>query len=299
MSLYQRARKRVYDIIEVARPGDTVSRIVDVALICLIFLNVILVIADTFELPPVIAAATGWVENVSVVIFSIEYILRVWTASEMFPEMSPFRARLKYIRSFQAVIDLVSLLPYFVTFISANLIVLRMFKTLRLFRVFKANRYTNALRDIGAVFKRKSHQLISSMLVVFFLMIIASVLMYDAEHEAQPDKFNNAFSGMWWAIATLTTVGYGDIYPITIMGKIMSAIIALLGIGLVAVPTGIITAGFSEQIDKKNSSTTADGANLLNEQETAMLEMFNALEPINQAKLLVYADELKTNMQDK
>lgn len=291
MSLYQRARKRVYDILEIARPGDTASRIVDIVLICLIFLNVILVMADTFELPPVIATAAGWVENVSVVIFSVEYILRVWTASEMFPELSPFRARLKYIRSFQALIDLISLLPYFVTFISANLIVLRMFKVLRLLRVFKVNRYTNALRDIGMVFKKKASQLISSMFVVAFLMVIASVLMYDAEHDAQPDKFDNALSGMWWAIATLTTVGYGDIYPITVMGKIMSAVIALLGIGLVAVPTGIITAGFSEQIAEKNK--IANTAKTTDETAAVIFDKLDKLDTLQRAKLLIYVDNLE------
>lgn len=132
--------------------------------------------------------------------------------------------------------------------------VLRMLRVLRLIRAFKLNRYTHALHDIGEVFRKKASQLISSMLVVSFLMVISSVLMYDAEHEAQPETFANAFSGLWWAIATLTTVGYGDIYPVTTIGRVMSAIIALLGIGLVAVPTGIITAGFSEQISQKQKN---------------------------------------------
>lgn len=291
MNSYRKLRKRVYEILEVAKPGDKVSKTIDIALIFLITLNVIMVITDTFELPSAVAAASGWVESVSIVVFSAEYALRVWTASEKYPEMSPFRARLKYIRSFQAVIDLVSLLPYFITFISANLIVLRMFKVLRLLRVFKVNRYTNALRDIGMVFRKKASQLISSMLVVFVLMIIASVLMYDAEHDAQPDKFNNALSGMWWAISTLTTVGYGDIYPITLMGKIMSAVIALLGIGLVAVPTGIITAGFSEQIKGKALHISE----ITDETTAAILNKLDKLDAVQRAKLLIYADELNKN----
>lgn len=293
MISYRKVKKRVYEILDVAKPGDIASRIVDVVLICLIFLNVGLVIADTFELPTMIVTVAGWVENISVVGFSVEYILRVWTASEMFLELSPLRAHLKYIRSFQAIIDIVSLLPYFLTFISANLIVLRIFKLMRLLRVFKVNRYTNALRDIGMVFKKKSSQLISSMVVVAFLMVIASILMYDAEHDAQPDKFDNALSGMWWAIATLTTVGYGDIYPITVMGKIMSAVIALLGIGLVAVPTGIITAGFSEQIQEKSESAN----NIGNTDETtiAILDKLEKMNAIQRAKVLVYTDELNKN----
>lgn len=249
--MYKRIKQRAHEILEVARPNDKASRAVDIGLMCLILINVALIIADTFDLPPLAVRISGIVETVSVVIFTIEYILRLWVADLSYPELSPFRARLKYIRSFAAVIDLVSLLPSFISAMSANFMVLRMLRVLRLLRAFKLNRYTHALRDIGEVFRKKASQLISSMLVVSFLMVISSVLMYDAEHEAQPEVFDNALSGLWWAIATLTTVGYGDIYPVTAIGRVMSAIIALLGIGLVAVPTGIITAGFSEHISQK------------------------------------------------
>lgn len=248
--MYKRIKQRAHEILEVARPNDKASRAVDIGLMCLILINVALIIADTFDLPPLAVRISGIVETVSVVIFTIEYILRLWVADLSYPELSPFRARLKYIRSFAAVIDLVSLLPSFISAMSANFMVLRMLRVLRLLRAFKLNRYTHALRDIGEVFRKKASQLISSMLVVSFLMVISSVLMYDAEHEAQPEVFDNALSGLWWAIATLTTVGYGDIYPVTAVGRVMSAIIALLGIGLVAVPTGIITAGFSEHISQ-------------------------------------------------
>lgn len=246
-------KKRTHEILEVSRPNDKASRAVDIGLMCLILINVALIIADTFDLPPLAVKIGGIVETISVVIFTIEYILRLWVADLSYPELPPFRARLKYIRSFAAVIDLVSLLPSFISAMSANFMILRMLRVLRLLRAFKLNRYTHALHDIGEVFRKKASQLISSMLVVSFLMVISSVLMYDAEHEAQPEVFDNALSGLWWAIATLTTVGYGDIYPVTAIGRVMSAIIALLGIGLVAVPTGIITAGFSEHISQKQA----------------------------------------------
>ena len=246
-------KKRTHEILEVSRPNDKASRAVDIGLMCLILINVALIIADTFDLPPHAVKIGGIVETISVVIFTIEYILRLWVADLSYPELPPFRARLKYIRSFAAVIDLVSLLPSFISAMSANFMILRMLRVLRLLRAFKLNRYTHALHDIGEVFRKKASQLISSMLVVSFLMVISSVLMYDAEHEAQPEVFDNALSGLWWAIATLTTVGYGDIYPVTAIGRVMSAIIALLGIGLVAVPTGIITAGFSEHISQKQA----------------------------------------------
>lgn len=118
-----------------------------------------------------------------------------------------------------------------------------------MFRVFKLGRYVAALNTIALVFKKKKEQLISSMAVVIVLMVISSILIYFFEHEAQPEIFQNAFSGLWWSIATLTTVGYGDIYPVTMMGKILSSFIAILGIGIVAVPTGIISAGFCDDLE--------------------------------------------------
>ena len=251
--MYKRIKQRMYEVLEGTRSNDKASRAVSIILVCLILINVAKIIADTFDLPPLAVEIGGIIETVSVVIFTVEYILRLWVADLSYPERSPFRARLKHIRSFSAIIDLISLLPSFIGPMSANFMVLRMLRVLRLLRAFKLNRYTHALHDIGEVFRKKASQLLSSMLVVSFLMVISSVLMYDAEHEAQPEVFNNALSGLWWAIATLTTVGYGDIYPVTALGRIIIGVIALLGIGLVAVPTGIITAGFSEHITQKRA----------------------------------------------
>ncbi len=152
-----------------------------------------------------------------------------------------------------ALVDLLAILPFYLPFIiPIDLRVLRMVRLLRILRILKVNRYTSALSAVGNVIKSKASQLISSMLVVLVLMVMASVLMYNVESEAQPEVFENAFSGMWWAVATLTTVGYGDIFPVTALGKALSAVIALLGIGLVAVPTGIISAGFMENITARN-----------------------------------------------
>lgn len=147
-----------------------------------------------------------------------------------------------------------AILPFYLPmFFLIDLRVLRMLRIIRLFRVFKINRYTNALSSIAKVFRNKQHELLSSIFVVLLLMIVASVLMYSIENSAQPDVFKNAFDALWWALATLTTVGYGDIYPITVLGKILSAIIAILGIGLVAVPAGIISAGFMEEIQEEKN----------------------------------------------
>lgn len=252
--MYSKVKKRAQELIDIAADGDFVSKCVDIFIIVLIIINVVIVIADTFNVPDELRTIMNITETISVIFFTIEYIVRIWVADITFSEFSPINARLKYIFSMQAIIDLLALLPFYLPFVfPVNLVVLRVFRVFRLLRLFKVNRYTRALSTIGAVFKQKASQLISSMLVVALLMIIASVLMYNVEHDVQPEVFDNALSGLWWAIATLTTVGYGDIYPVTAMGKVLSSIIALLGIGLVAVPTGIITAGFSEQIEENNT----------------------------------------------
>lgn len=246
----KKIKKRIFEIIEVAKDNDTPSRIFDISIISLIFLNVIFVVANTFDVSPAFKVVSIYVELVSIIIFTIEYLLRIWTADFLYPHLNPYKARIKYIFSFMALVDLFSILPFYLPFIiTIDLRVLRMLRIIKLFRIFKINRYTKALTTISAVFKRKKNQLISSIFVVFMMMIIASVMMYSAEHDAQPDIFKNAFSALWWAITSITTVGYGDIYPITILGKILGSIISILGIGLFAVPTGIISAGFMENIE--------------------------------------------------
>lgn len=196
-------KKRLFEIIQAANDNDVASKIFDVGIICLIVINVILVIADTFDLPPIINQISNIIELVSVIIFSIEYVCRLWTSDLLYPDLKPHRARIKYIFSFMALIDLFAILPFYIPFIiKIDLRVLRMLRIIRLFRVFKINRYTSALSAIAMVFKRKKNQLISSIFVVLLLMVIASVLMYNVEHDAQPEAFSNAFSALWWAVAT-------------------------------------------------------------------------------------------------
>lgn len=251
---------KVYNLIRDDDENDTASNIFDGIIISLIIINVIMVIVDTFDgLPSWYESSSVVVEIVSVVIFSVEYLLRVWTAVYIYPDKSPALARLRYIVSFMAMIDLLAILPFYIPFIiPVDLRVLRALRMVRLMRLFKANRYSNAMKTIGNVFRGRASQLASSFIVIFILMIIASILMCDVEKAAQPDKFSNAISGLWWAVATFTTVGYGDIYPITVLGKFLSGLIAILGIGLVAVPTGIISAGFMEQIEQEKEESTSD-----------------------------------------
>lgn len=253
--MYKKIKQRTFEVVQLSKDEDIASRIFDIFLISLIILNIIMVIVETFSIPEIVQTIIKHLETVSVVIFSIEYAVRLWTSDMLYPEKKPIIARTRFVFSFMAIIDLLSILPFYLPLlIPIDLRVLRALRILRLFRLFKINRYTDALSTIGRVFKKKASELISSIFVVLLLMIISSVIMYNVENQAQPDLFDNAFSAMWWAVATLTTVGYGDIYPVTVLGKLLSAIIALLGIGLVAVPTGIITSGFMEVLEENKET---------------------------------------------
>lgn len=241
-------RQRVFSIVQ-SDGGTRAGKVFDIFIMIMIALNVGLVILDTFTLPDYMQTVSVWFDRISVVIFTAEYLLRLWTSDFLRPELPRWMARLLYAVSFMAIIDLLAILPFYIPFlIPIDLRVLRILRVVRIFRLFKVNRYTSAFSLIGGVLRSKASQLSSSVFIVLLLMIISSVLMYSVENPVQPDVFKNAFSGLWWSVATFTTVGYGDIFPVTAAGKVISAIIALLGIGLVAVPTGIISAGFVEAL---------------------------------------------------
>ena len=156
-----------------------------------------------------------------------------------------------FVFSFYGIIDLLTFFPYFLPiFFPAGAVAFRVFRVIRIFRLFQINAQYDAFNVITNVLKEKKNQIISSVCMVLIFMVAASLCMYGLEHEAQPDQFKNAFSGIWWSVSTLLTVGYGDIYPITVMGRIMAIVISFLGVGMVAIPTGIISAGFVEQYTK-------------------------------------------------
>ena len=159
-----------------------------------------------------------------------------------------------YVTSFSGVIDLLSFFPYFLPiFFPTGVVAFRMFRIVRIFRLFRINAYYDALNVIGDVIRSKRDQILSSVFIILVLMISSSLIMYSLENAVQPDVFRNAFSGFWWAVSTLLTVGYGDIYPITIPGRIFGIIITFLGVGMVAIPTGILSAGFVEQYTRLKS----------------------------------------------
>jgi len=251
----KKIRLLIFQAIQPNKERKILSLIVEWFIIVLILINVVLIILDTFSgIPDNVRWIFYYIEIFSIIVFTIEYLLRLLTADYLFPNISPAKARKKYIFSFMAIIDFLAILPFYIPFLlSIDLRVIRMIRLLRLVRLLKVNRYTSALIILGNVLKRKSTQLLSSILIMLILIVMASILMHNIEHEAQPDVFENAFSGLWWAIATLTRTSLGNLHPITAMGRLLGAIVSVLGIGLIAVPTGIISSGFVSQneSDKK------------------------------------------------
>jgi len=245
-------KKRLHEILEVARPGDRLSRIFDLSICGLIVLNVIAMIVETI-LPVGSEAQHSFkvFEASSVIIFTIEYILRVWSCTESRRYQHPFWGRLLYIFTMLALVDLLAIIPFYMPLIGIDLRFMRIIRLFRLFRIAKLGRYSNAFNLLSYVIRLKKEELVTTFFFLIVLLLMASSLMYFAEGEEQPDHFSSIPASMWWAVATLTTVGYGDVYPVTAGGRLLASVIAILGIGMFALPTGILGAGFVEAIEKR------------------------------------------------
>ena len=244
-------RRRIFEIIQPDHGNSVASRVFDLTITALILMSAVIVFAVTFDLPPSVLPVLKWLERTASIIFTIEYLLRISTADLLYPTKEPLLARAKYVVSPMAIIDLVAIMPFWLPmFLPCSMLVLRALRLVRLLRILKLNRYFDAVKSIGEVLASKKLELVGSLFFVVLLMLVSSLLMYSAEHDAQPVVFKNAFSGLWWAVVTLTTVGYGDIYPVTVLGRVLGAVIAFSGIAALAIPTGIITAGLTEQIGR-------------------------------------------------
>ncbi len=247
-----RIEKQVFDLIDASHADDDASRAFNIGMMFLISLNVMAVILGTeSSLPPVFYVFLWWFEVFSIAIFSVEYILRLWVCTRNTQYRHPVWGRLRYALTGSMLIDLVSILPFFVPAAGLDLRFIRGVRLFRLFRLFKMARYSESLTKLGNVLKAKRSELGVTLFSVCVLLIIASSLMYFLEREAQPEAFGSIASSMWWGVVTLTTVGYGDIYPHTILGKLLAGFIAVLGIGLFALPAGIIASGFAAEVQGK------------------------------------------------
>lgn len=250
--IWKKRRKRTFEIIEIGAQDDFFSRVYDVFNMLSIVLNLTVCILYTFEeYRTTYGELLATVEAITVAFFAVDFILRLCTANHLYPKKTEGKALLAYLTSFKGLVDIFSFLPYYLPiFFPSGAAAFRIFRVMRFFRLFRINPYYDSFSVIAEVIDSKKQQIISSVFIIAILMLASSLCMYSLEHEAQPEVFANAFSGIWWSVSTLLTVGYGDIYPITTAGKVFSIFITFLGVGMVAIPTGIISAGFVDQYSR-------------------------------------------------
>jgi len=242
----EKLRQRVYSIVD-EDFSDLPSRILNIIIFSMIGLSTLLVvIASDKEIETRFHTTFEILNLIVVAVFLSEYLVRVWTCVEN-PKYSHWLfGRIRFMLSPMMLIDLIAIAPAFLVWIQFDLRSMRLIRLLRMVRVLKVARYVTALAVIKQVIVEKRHQLAVSIAFVVLMLIITSTLMFEAEHEAQPDKFSSILTTMWWGVASLTTVGYGDVYPITPIGKILAGVVAVLGVGLFAIPTGVLASGFSQ-----------------------------------------------------
>ena len=245
-------RKRIWEILEKGNSNDQVSFYSDIFLITLIIFNIIAVLLETVDsIYSDYALEFLIFERFSTVIFLIEYILRIWVCVEEKIKNNKLITRLRYASTWPAIIDLLAVLSGLLPMIFE--VDLRILRALRMLRLLKFSRYFKVMNLLLGVLKEEKQSFLAAMFLLTIAMLIASTGIYLFEKDAQPDKFSSIPEAMWWAIATLTTIGYGDVTPVTAMGKFFGAIIAIIGIGVVALPSGILASGFTDQLKRRQA----------------------------------------------
>lgn len=251
--MYHKTKRRVYTLLHPELGNTHWDRALNAFIILLILLNVVAVMLETIPaiyLPN--KAFFYYFDIISVVIFSIEYILRVWSCVHEAKYRHPVYGRLRFMFTPGAIIDLLAILPFYLhVLVGLDLRILRILRLFRFLRLFRLTAYMKATRLLINVFRSVYNQLLLSLVLALTLIIISSSLVYFPEHVAQPDVFTSIPATIWWSVVTLTTVGYGDMIPVTVTGKIFTGVILLAGVAMFALPAGIITAGFLEQIRKQ------------------------------------------------
>ena len=274
-------RNSIFRVLETAQDNGRASRVVDICLIALIASSVVAVILESVaSIEARYGDALALFESVTIAVFSVEYVLRIWSSIEVSSAASrqPIRARLRYALSFHAVIDLLAILPFYLLLFGVfGVVDLRFLRAIRLLRVLKLTRYSAALNMLFMTFQENGKALAAAFLILVTIMLLAAAGMYYFERSSQPTDFGSIPAAMWWAFSTLTTVGYGDVTPITIGGKIFGALITVVGIGMVALPTSILATGYSRQLKQSTSvyETRAEAAlddGVLSETEKRDLE---------------------------
>lgn len=274
-SIYLKLRQKTAQALDEAGNSD-LNRFVKWLIVTLIILSVTAVILESDS--RIYHAYQGLfvgIEYVTIFIFSVEYLSRVWSAPDIleYQHLSPFKARLRYIFSFYALIDLLAILPFFLIFTQLDF---RYVRIIRLVRILKLTRYSNAFNMLTTVLRREARSFYTVVFLLLITLIFSASTMYLIEREYQPEAFGSIPKSMWWAIVTLATVGYGEVIPHTPLGQLISGIIMIIGIGLVALPAGVLASAFSEQLHKNRSNyqkavlkAMANGE--INEHERAVL----------------------------
>jgi voltage-gated potassium channel len=255
---HQTLRKRTSQLLRAEQERGTIGYVVNVGLASLIILSIL---DAAIESIPVVARAAGGAlrafEYIAVGVFSIEYLARLWSCVESPTYRRPVLGRLRFAFTPMALIDLAAIAPFFLPWVTVDLMGLRTFRLLRLARLLKLGRYSESLRLMGRVFSNKRMELLSTALAALFLLVASATLLHAAESEAQPDKFGSIPQSMWWAVVTMTTVGYGDVFPVTTIGKVFGSLVAFLGIGFFALPAGILGSGFLEESARKKAPSSS------------------------------------------
>ena len=252
MSEIPSLRRIVYNTLEAGRSETRLERLADLALMVLIAVNVVAVVLESV---PSYHAAYGdiffIVETVSVAVFTVEYMLRVWSTPEhpAVKYQHPIKGRIRYMLTPMALLDLLVIAPFYLTFFFA--VDLRLLRVLRLFRVFRLTRYSSAMGLLGQVLREESANISAALFVLLMMIVVAASVTFLAEHQAQPEAFGSIPAALWWAIVTMTTIGYGDVVPITVIGKTCGAIIGIISVGMVALPAGILASGFNDALHRR------------------------------------------------
>ncbi len=245
-------KKRLHEILDDTHPHEPITHIFHVFILSLILLNVVAIILETVpEVYGLSPSGFDLFNEISVYIFAVEYLLRI-SVCTVDPRFSgAIKGRLRFATTPMAIIDLMAFLPFFLPFIHADLRFIRAIRLFRIFRIAKLWRYSNSLKTLNRILKKCKEDILLVLCIMLFVMVFAAIVMFELEHNAQPQVFPNIFATMWWALVTLTTVGYGDVYPVTVVGKLLAAVIAILGIAMYALPTAIIGSAFINDLKER------------------------------------------------
>ena len=255
MRTMRKIRRRAWELLDVGRKNDKLSEFTDIVLITLISFNVLSVIIES--VPEIQVAYKGFFDSFevfSVLIFTIEYVFRVWSITESTESKfrHPIWGRLRFMMTPMQLLDLIVIAPFYLVFFFQ--VDLRMLRVLRLLRVFRLTRYSSSMGLLLQVLKKEGRNIGAALFVLLLLIIIAASLTYLAEQEAQPEAFGSIPAALWWAVVTMTTIGYGDVVPITVWGRILGAVIGIISVGMVALPAGLLASGFSEALQHRRTT---------------------------------------------